>query len=278
MNRHVASGSTAVWVALVLVTTIATVPTLARSRTEVTRTAGAQPTAQDEPGGLLEQCHPVDTDNLELDVVVMDTAGADATSLQQAGLEVTSIWSTAGVGVFWSVRAKSDAHPGRVHVPVVIRPLLRRPGQAVRGLEHEGRPMGWVVLDGNGRPTGPMEISLVPIAAKVLSGTSLGRRLVDMPLGYQQYAVGRAIGRVIAHEIGHWLFGRAHSKEGLMAPSLNTEELTMSKAPALPREWTAKARTLSRSKPATSQSTSLCAGGTLNDSRVRVKDGLLGRR
>ena len=32
-------------------------------------------------------------------------------------------------------------------------------------MEHKGRPLGWVVLDGDGRPTGPMEISLVPIAA-----------------------------------------------------------------------------------------------------------------
>jgi hypothetical protein len=218
VNRHLASGRTAVWVALVLVTPIATVPT---------------------PAASLVQCHPADTNDLELDVVVMETGGADAISLQQAGLEVTSIWSTAGVRVFWSDRRGSDVHPGRVLVPVVIRPLLRLPGPAGRGLNHKGRPMGWVVMDRDDRPTGAMEISLVPIASSVLSGMSLGRRLVDMPPGHQQYAVGRGIGRVIAHEIGHWLFGRGHSKEGLMAPSLGSDALTMSQAPPLPREWLA---------------------------------------
>jgi hypothetical protein len=250
VNRHLASGRTAVWVALVLVTTIATVPTPAASRIEPTRAADAQSTAQDEPGALPQRCHPAETDDLELDVVVMDTGGADAISLQQAGLEVTSIWSTVGVRVVWSTRGWSDTHPVRVYVPVVIRPVLRRPGQAGRGLEHKGRPMGWVVLDGDGRPMGPMEIALLPIAASVLSGTSLGRRLVDMPIGHQQYAVGRGMGRVIAHEIGHWLFGRGHRNEGLMAPSLDTEALTVSQAPALPREWSATARTVSRSKRA----------------------------
>jgi hypothetical protein len=241
MKGHVPSGSSAVSVALALVT-IATAPTSATFLPEAIRSTRAQPTAEDRPGEWLPCGHPVDTDRLELDVVVVETGGADPLSLQQAGLEVTTIWSAAGVRVFWSMGPGFQLDSSRVHVPVVVRPVLRRAGEMIRRSGHKGRPLGWVKLDGAGRPHGPLEISLAPISESVLSGMSLGRRLVDLPLGQQQYAVGRAIGRVIAHELGHWLFGRGHTKDGLMAPSLDTRALTVTQAPRLPREWSRAAR------------------------------------
>ena len=237
MKGHVSLGSSAVLVALVLVI-VAIAPTSATFLPEAIRSTGAQPTAEDRPGEWLACGAPVDMDGLELGVVVVETGGAHPFSLQHAGLEVTTIWATAGVRVLWSVGPGSPLDSSRVHVPVVVRPVLRRPGEMIRRSGHKGRPMGWVTLDGAGRPQGPMEISLAAISETVLSGMSLGRRLIDLPLSQQQYAVGRAIGRVIAHEIGHWLFGRGHTKDGLMAPGLDTRALTVPQAPGLPREWT----------------------------------------
>jgi hypothetical protein len=56
--------------------------------------------------------------------------------------------------------------------------------------------------------------------------------------GEQQPLVGRAIGRVLAHEIGHWLRGRGHTTTGLMKAVLRGHELVDPLAPPLPREWT----------------------------------------
>jgi hypothetical protein len=237
MNGHVPLGSSAVSVALVLVI-IAIAPTSATFHPEAIRSTGAQPTAEDRPGEWLACGPPVEMDGLELDVVVVETGGAHPFSLQHAGLEVTTIWLAVGVRVFWSVGPGSPLDSSRVHVPVVVRPVLRRAGEMIRRSGHKARPLGWVTLDGAGRPQGPMEISLAAISESVLSGMSVGRRVVELPLGQQRYVVGRAIGRVIAHEIGHWLFGRGHTKDGLMGPSLDTRALTVPQAPGLPREWT----------------------------------------
>ena len=51
--------------------------------------------------------------------------------------------------------------------------------------------------------------------------------------------LGRGLGRVVAHEIGHWLMGRGHTKQGLMRRAFGVDDLVASNVPPLPRTWTA---------------------------------------
>jgi hypothetical protein len=236
VNVHVASGSIAVSITLVVATTLAAQAPPAALPRETSHNARTSSRAQDRSGEPPERCHPADTVGLELEVAVLETGGAEALSLQQAGLEAAAIWSAAGIRVSWSVGHGAEFRLDRTHVPIVLRRLLRRPGETA-GASEGNRPLGWVLLDPGGQPKGPIEVSLSSVSAKALSGVSLGRRLVDMPLANQHYIVGRALGRVVAHEIGHWLFGRAHTTSGLMAPQLDTGALTRSRPPELPREW-----------------------------------------
>jgi hypothetical protein len=54
--------------------------------------------------------------------------------------------------------------------------------------------------------------------------------------------VGRGLGRVLAHEIGHWLFGRGHTAHGLMRASIKRRDLVDRTAPPLPAAWPSLAR------------------------------------
>ena len=49
--------------------------------------------------------------------------------------------------------------------------------------------------------------------------------------------VGRGLGRVVAHELGHWLAGRGHMQFGVMKPAFDSRDLVQSIMPLLPPAW-----------------------------------------
>ena len=54
----------------------------------------------------------------------------------------------------------------------------------------------------------------------------LGHPLSHWPRGTRERLIAQAIGRVAAHELGHYLLQSArHSETGLMRPQYSTEEL-----------------------------------------------------
>jgi hypothetical protein len=59
----------------------------------------------------------------------------------------------------------------------------------------------------------------------VKRGRFRGAPLTYQPLVLQDALVGRAFGRIVAHEIGHWLLGPQHTETGLMKRSLSPDEL-----------------------------------------------------
>ena len=53
-----------------------------------------------------------------------------------------------------------------------------------------------------------------------------GRRVSDWPPAVRDDLIGRALGRVLAHEIGHYLLIlRSHTPDGLMQPSFKAAAL-----------------------------------------------------
>ena len=168
--------------------------------------------------------------DLVLDVVVMDTAGTPESILKEAGLEVTRIWSAGGMRLSWIVAHEAQARLDHVLVPVVIwpmaRPSTRTPGRL--------RQLGWVGVDGSGRATGAIQIPVLDIVSSTFSPQKTVKTLSSM----EEYIVGRALGRVIAHEIGHWLFGPSHTSDGLMTRAFDPRSLSGPGDMTLPRAWT----------------------------------------
>jgi hypothetical protein len=129
----------------------------------------------------------------------------------------------------------SSPYPG---VFVAIRPDFF-PRSSVSKFEARQRGrfvMGRVIIN-DGSPVRLIEVSLRAIKTSVSEARTAGPRDAALLRVAGRGVIGRALGRVIAHEIGHWLFGREHTQAGLMKPSLYPHDLIRPKALALPRGW-----------------------------------------
>jgi hypothetical protein len=176
----------------------------------------------------------------DLRIHLIDSAGVVPRTLDDAKAEVAKIWTTAGLRLTWTVPPMSFeiSHPETV-VVIVRRALSRH--SAVKSDASRGVPdvaLGWVLFDGDDR-RGVVEVSIDAITAVVMKGVLGDKSILTLPRRTQKDLLGRGLGRVIAHEIGHWRMGRAHMRAGLMKASLNAQDLIAWAAPPLPRGWTA---------------------------------------
>jgi hypothetical protein len=174
-----------------------------------------------------------------LHLALVDDAEANPESLDAAAREASTIWAAAGLRLTW-VRPDgpgAGARAARIQLSIVIRRTLGRPRTLTSAAEHERTPLGWVSFDDVGRPGNQLEISLAAVIASVASTSYSGVGVSMLPRNARQALVGRALGRVIAHELGHWLFGRGHAGHGVMRQGLSGHELTKRIPPTLPRAW-----------------------------------------
>jgi hypothetical protein len=154
--------------------------------------------------------------------------------------EAGRIWAGAGIAIAWATPdGGRGIRPG--DVLVVLRSTLpKAPDAAVP--HQRRRVLGRVIRESESRPGRLIEIAVPAVLASLEGQSMFLRPLAQLPGGVQDRATGRALGRVIAHEIGHWLFGREHASDGLMKPSIARAELVAAYAPPLPPEWPAIAR------------------------------------
>ena len=177
-----------------------------------------------------------------LRIYVINGASVVPRTLDDAKAEVAKIWTTAGLRLTWTVppRAIEITDPGTV--VVIVRRVLSRHSR-VKSDSSRSVPdpaLGWVLFDGEDR-RGFVEVSIDAITAVVMKGVLGNKSVLTLPRRTQMDLVGRGLGRVIAHEIGHWRMGRAHMRGGLMKASLNAQDLIDWAVPPLPRGWTAGA-------------------------------------
>lgn len=193
--------------------------------------AWAAGSGESAPPAMAGSCPAV---GVELDLWVVDDAQTDAAILKHARDEVLKIWSALDIRFVWV--SSPDAQPlrGRRLVPIVIRHSLQQPPASRRD-----EPLGSVVLDAAGRPVGPIEVALNGVVKATSSGMYSGLRVDRLLPDVQRFVVGRALGRVIAHELGHWLLGPAHTRDGLMARALYPTALAVPSGMTLPHTWMA---------------------------------------
>jgi hypothetical protein len=175
-----------------------------------------------------------------LRIHLIDAAGVVPRTLDDARVEVAKIWTTAGLRLTWTVPPMGSEITDPGTVVVVVRRALSR-HSSVKSGNSRGAPdsaLGWVQFDGDDH-RGLVEVSIDGIAALVMKGALGDKSVLTLPRKSQMNLLGRGLGRVIAHEIGHWLMGRAHTRGGLMKASLNAQDLIEWAAPPLQRGWTA---------------------------------------
>lgn len=176
----------------------------------------------------------------DLRIHLIDAAGVLPRTLDDAREEVTRIWSTAGWRLTWTVPSRGLEITGPGTVVVIVRRALSR-HSAVTPDTSRGVPdaaLGWVLFDDDDK-RGVVEVSIEAITAIVMAGDLGQKSVLTFPRHTKNQLLGRGLGRVIAHEIGHWCMGRAHMPRGLMKASLSARDLIDWAAPSLPRGWTA---------------------------------------
>jgi len=149
-----------------------------------------------------ESAAPVPT---SLTIAVHMTHGMSNTIAKDALREASAIWKLGGVTLDW--HATSDpVGGGRSTVNVTF-------DDAPGSVAGQDVPLGWVTLDAAGVPEGTIFLSRKNALRLVETIDEYRER----PVKFKERLIARALGRALAHELGHYLTGsKEHTVSGLM--------------------------------------------------------------
>lgn len=152
-------------------------------------------------------------------IVVGIVAASDVPARLVAAIvaETDSVWRGTGIQFFWqnqSIDTKSSsAMPSPYRTPMLRVQIghQRRPGEAYR------LPLGWIVFDDPATPEQEIYLSYQNALVLLDNSEIVVGRTHSMPQLQVQTLLARAMGRALAHELGHYLLAsKAHTQKGLM--------------------------------------------------------------
>lgn len=146
------------------------------------------------------------------------TGGLSALQLELAIDEVRKIWSDARVAVT-SGRYGEPCGPDQAAIS--LRILLIPPPIK----DSAERILAWVTPGGAGRSAPLLFVSLPAVTETVLSTEALDVPVKRLTRSLRERLIAKAIGRVTAHELGHYLLQARHQDRGLMRPRYSAAEL-----------------------------------------------------
>jgi hypothetical protein len=138
--------------------------------------------------------------------------------IHRASAEAHDIWSSYGVSVETDDRPGCAAAAGTMRITIEVERRLNAP-RRVAVLR-----LGFVRFAPSGVADPVLWLFYDEIAHLIEDASVGGKRLDAWGLPVRDDVTGRAVGRVIAHEIGHLLLGSGHSA-GLMRPRFRSVEL-----------------------------------------------------
>jgi hypothetical protein len=155
-------------------------------------------------------------DDLSPSLVALTLAEADAV-WRPSG--VTFVWRRAAARVVPYARA-SEAGP---YVPNTLRLTIGGQRTVVRG----GRmPLGWIVFDDVAAPQQEIYLSHANAVWLMEEARAVVGIAAQLPIAQREMLLSRAMGRALAHELGHYLLAsKLHTDRGLMKAALTAVEL-----------------------------------------------------
>lgn len=148
-------------------------------------------------------------------LVVSVTAAADIprTLVTMTLREADAVWRAAGVRFIWE--------RGSGYTLSALHVIIGGGASPVKSV----LPLAWIAVGEDGLPTNNVYVS----HANAISFMNNSRETVGltdaMPTLQRHTYLARAMGRALAHEIGHFLLeSRAHSEKGLMMASHSSSE------------------------------------------------------
>jgi hypothetical protein len=142
--------------------------------------------------------------------------------------QADAIWRPWGISFVWRrlERAGAPNHGDADAAPCLPRTLHLTIGES-RGTAKDGHlPLGWILFD---EPTAPAQAIYLSYAnaRQLMEDARSDVGLVDrMPVLQRETLLARAMGRALAHELGHYLLAsKFHTERGLMKATLTAAEL-----------------------------------------------------
>ncbi len=139
--------------------------------------------------------------------------------------EADAIWRPTGLTLIWNRAPRPSAG---ATLDVVI-------GDA-RGQAHSdstGEPLGWIEFE-NGVPLPRLYVSYANAVVLLEESPGVVGRTLQMPPLERDTYLGRAMGRALAHELGHYLLAsKAHARSGLMQATQTAWQFFVSRRPRL---------------------------------------------
>jgi hypothetical protein len=145
-------------------------------------------------------------------VAVQAPASISDALLTEIFAEAGAIWASADVIFRWHRSTHADTtRPDYLFVAFEAPTAPVRDAQAA---------LGWITFD-MGRPGRTIHLAAANAEALILRTTTAH----DHTVAEHNALLGRALGRALAHEAGHYLLqSKAHTTHGLMRPSWPAEE------------------------------------------------------
>jgi hypothetical protein len=142
--------------------------------------------------------------------------------------EADAVWRPTGLAFVWQRAARrvvpySRASETGPYVPKTLRLTI--------GDKHgEGSgnhlPLGWIVFDDVASPEQEIYLSLANAEQLMSNSRGVIGIVGQMPVIQRDSLLARAMGRALAHELGHYLLAsKAHAPRGLMKAVLTATEL-----------------------------------------------------
>jgi hypothetical protein len=160
-------------------------------------------------------------------VVRVSSAPDVSPSLLKRVLEETdAIWRTGGLSFVWQTARQAGpfARAGEaVPLPATLRVIIGED----RGTAREYRtPLGWIVFDDERQPQQEIYVSHANAMALLGAARDVVGIVAQMPIVQREILLARAMGRALAHEMGHYLLAsKTHTPRGLLRGSRTAVEL-----------------------------------------------------
>jgi hypothetical protein len=141
--------------------------------------------------------------------------------------ETDVIWRGTGISFLWQIAPRNGIeHARRVAQSPFGPATLRVIVDEERGVAREGGfALGWIIFEEQ-RPDQEIHLSYANTSALLRDSAGVVGHVSAMPHLQHDLLLARAMGRALAHEIGHYLSGsKRHSTQGLMTAVHTAAEL-----------------------------------------------------
>jgi len=137
--------------------------------------------------------------------------------------ETERIWFSLGIQLFW-IDSSSAASAERA-VPDLVVMVEENPKPFVGGSVGHGLVLGSMYQPAAPCDAGVAHLWVTHVRRHIDSVYVHGVPLISVPTRSAQLMFARALGRALAHEVGHYLLGPAHASHGLMRATFSPQQL-----------------------------------------------------